>query len=234
MGDESDALSDQSDGGASDPRSVHYVPVRPARPIKHALKVGIAAQTIAEVLAGKYPNHSPAQIADLMRRRIGDVRAVTRKAVHIPPAQSDLAVDILNRAMGRKGQFVGLLWVRPMAVRKGIESVVTKEVRTVARVGIEYDNQAAVIEGRASGDLPPENAGLPWGKWLHYPYLIEHKGNLYFRLYPVNGTKAKTVYRLNGQIARREEIEGLCLAKEFYEKESACFTLNLSHLRRMR
>lgn len=169
----------------------------------------------------------PRKIADL-------VRVSTRKAIHIPPAQSDLAVDILNRAMGRKGQFVGLLWVRPMAVRKGIESVITKEVRTVARVGIEYDNQAAVIEGRASGDLPPENAGLPWGKWLHYPYLIEHKGNLYFRLYPVNGAKAKTVYRLNGQIARREEIEGLCLAKEFYEKDGACFTLNLSHLHRMR
>lgn len=153
----------------------------------------------------------------------------------IPAHISDLAASVLNRTLKRKGQIAGLLWERPLKVRKGVTSRITKEVRCVARLGIEYDNQVAVQTARAEGELPPVNAGLPWGQWAQYPYLIEHKDALYLRLYPVPGSHPKTIYRLNGQVARREEIEALCLASEFREHDGGnCITLNLSHLRRMR
>lgn len=150
-----------------------------------------------------------------------------------PKHLSDLAANILNRSLGRKGQIGGFMWQRALKTRKGVSSLVTKEVRCVARVGIEYDNQRAVKEGRESGELPAVNQGLPWGQWLQYPYLIEHKDNLYLRIYPMPGHMPKEVYRLNGQIARREEVEPLCLASEFKPHES-CICLNLNHLLRIK
>lgn len=121
-----------------------------------------------------------------------------------------------------------------MKTRKGVTSVITKEVRCVARVGIDYEAKASTIEGRESGELPAVNGGLPWGKWLQFPYLIEHKDSIYLRLYPVAGGHPKVRYRINGQIARKEEIEQLCLASEFREHDDGCIALNVSHLQRMR
>ncbi len=140
----------------------------------------------------------------------------------------------VRKALTLKGQFVGLLWDRPLKTRKGIASLITKEVRCVARIGVQYDNMNAVKEAREGGALPPVNAGLPWGKWARYPTLIKHKGKLYVRIYPKR--PAKVLYRINGQLARREEIEGLCLASEFADNDSpvSCITLTASNLRRVR
>lgn len=87
-----------------------------------------------------------------------------------------------------KGSNIVLEWVRDMDTRKGIEVPFSKSVRMVGRMGIEYDNLKAVEAKRESGELPAVNAGLPWGQWSEYPWLIEHKGNYYVRLY--NGTSA--------------------------------------------
>ncbi len=145
----------------------------------------------------------------------------------------------LRKALTLKGQWVGLLWNRPMKTRKGIASLITKEVRCVGRIGVAYDNMNAVREAREGGILPPVNAGLPWGRWARYPTLIKHIGKdgvnrLYVRIYPKR--PAKTLYRINGQLARREEIEQLCLASEFVESSSpvSCITLTASNLRRVR
>ncbi len=158
----------------------------------------------------------------------------TKQAIHIPERQRGLVIAILNLAMRRKGQMVGFLWLRDMKTRKTTVSKITKEVRTVCRVGLDYDNQKAVQEKREEGELPAQNAGLPWGKWFYFPYLIEHKGNLYFRLYPLPNHTPKVIYRINGQIARKEEIEPLCLASEFYEKETHALSININNLCRMR
>lgn len=152
---------------------------------------------------------------------------------------SDMADKALARALTRKGQFSGFLWVRPMKTRKGVSSVITKEVRCVARVGIDYEHKQSTIEGREDGTLPAENGGLPWGKWKQFPYLIEHTNkdgiySIYLRLYPVANGKPKVRYRINGQLARKEEIESLCLASEFRESDDNCITLNISHLQRMK
>lgn len=156
----------------------------------------------------------------------------------IPAHISDLAASVLNRTLKRKGQIAGLLWERPLKVRKGVASRITKEVRCVARLGIEYDAQRAVQDARADGELPPVNAGLPWGQWAQYPYLIEHGDNLFIRLYPVAGRVPRVRYLLNDPEGNfpvdKAYAETLCLASEFREHTGGCLTLNVSHLRRLR
>ncbi len=149
---------------------------------------------------------------------------------------TDSLPSLIRRAISRAGQFTGFLWVRPMKTRKGVSAVITKTVRCVGRVGLSYDNRAAVQDARASGELPATNAGLPWGQWLLFPHLISHKGNLYIRIYPVPGRAPKVIYKLNGKIVKRSEIEALCLASEFSEvkEDIGCMTLNASALRLVR
>lgn len=128
-----------------------------------------------------------------------------------------------------KGRFFSIVWRREMKTRKAVTSKVEKMVSGVFRAGIDYDHKQSVQDKRESGELPATNAGLPWGQWLLFPHIISHKGNLYLRIYPANQNQVKAEYFLNGESARREEIESLCLASEFAERESVeCMTVKLS------
>lgn len=139
----------------------------------------------------------------------------------------------IRRALARAGQFTGFLWVRPMKTRKDVSALVTKSVRCVGRVGLAYDKREAVQEARASGELPAQNAGLPWGQWLLFPYLIQHKGKLYLRIYPVPNRRPRVIYRIDGRLASRAEVEPLCLSSEFSEvrEDIGCMTLGVDNLR---
>jgi len=147
---------------------------------------------------------------------------------------------LLRKVFARAGHFVSVLWVRPMKTRKGIDAIVTKEVRTTVRVGLAYDNRASVQTARASGELPSANAGLPWGQWEVFPYVISHNGGFYVRLYPVlrsdgSPRRCKVVYRENGQRITRERAQALCLASEFSEtSDVTCYTLRAQTLQRVR
>jgi hypothetical protein len=145
---------------------------------------------------------------------------------------NEFQIKFLSMLLTRKGQFMRVSWKREMKVRKGTTSLIEKVVVAVCRAGIEYDNREIVQEKRESGELPAENAGLPWGQWLVYPYVISHKGQLYIRLYPATGMKAHREFFLNGISARREEIEALCLASEFRDdaEEPLCFTVKLESI----
>lgn len=148
----------------------------------------------------------------------------------------DSLPSLIRRVLSKAGQFTGFLWTRPMKTRKGVSAVITKTVRCVGRVGLSYDNRAAVQDARASGELPATNAGLPWGQWLLFPYLIEHKGNLYVRIYPVPGRAPRVIYKLDGKIVTKAQIESLCLASEFGEvrEDIGCMTLKADALRVVR
>jgi hypothetical protein len=115
-----------------------------------------------------------------------------------------------------KGANIILEHERDCKVRKGVAESIRKHVRTVGRIGIEYNNVAAVQEKRRTDELPAEPQPLPWGQWSEYPYLIEHKGTYYIRLY--RGTsplvKPKTFFLLNGKEIDKSEIEEKLLASE--------------------
>lgn len=134
-----------------------------------------------------------------------------------------------------KGANVILEWVRPLKVKKSCQDNLTKSVRMVGRMGIEYDNQAAVQDKRESGELPAENGGLPWGEWIEYPWLIGHKGQTYVRLYKGTSEKVKPEVHFfkNGVEVALSEIENDILASEKSEKSGDCFTCKTENVTRI-
>jgi hypothetical protein len=160
--------------------------------------------------------------------------------VNITTASSSTYGPLADRLLGLKGNFVGVSWHRQMKTRKGVAATVTKSVRTVVQVGVNYENRAVVQDARANGDAPETNAGLPWGEWEQFPYVIRHKEKRYVRLYPVRDGEGKprackVVYRVNGRAATRSEVEALCLAGEFSSgAPTECYTLAVDNLRAVR
>jgi len=134
-----------------------------------------------------------------------------------------------------KGANIVVEWTRNGKIRKGVASLVQKQVRMVGRIGIEYDNMKAVQEKRDNGTLPSENQGLPWGRFEIYPYLIEHKGNRYLRLY--KGTSATVKphahWLMDGNEVSREVVAPMLLASEMQEKDGDCFCVNVNDITRL-
>lgn len=144
----------------------------------------------------------------------------------------------LDKLMERKGQIVTVKTRRPLKMRKGVETVF-KTSDFQCRVGVNYDNIAAVKEGRANGELPAENAGLPWGEWAVFPYVIRHtsKGSAQEELYVRctmlnNGYRKSPVFELaDGTVMDREEAMLMALASEFKEgDDNAVFNIKLSSI----
>lgn len=138
----------------------------------------------------------------------------------------------LDTLMSRKGQIVTLVTARPMKVRKG-QDAITKTSEFQCRVGVNYDNIKAVQEKRAEGQLPAENAGLPWGEWVDFPYVIAHKGEYYVRCTILRNAfrKAPTFTRGGVEISK-EEAQVACLASEFREgDDNDVFNVKLSAIR---
>lgn len=122
--------------------------------------------------------------------------------------------EILQVLFQTKAQFRSVTYVKPLKTRKGVTQVITKKIRMSVRAGLDYDNMKTVQEKRETGELPAQNAGLQWGEWKNFPYLIEHKGKEYIRLYPNYNGKTETTYFVDGQPAQLEEFQTLVLASE--------------------
>ena len=134
-----------------------------------------------------------------------------------------------------KGCNIIVEWVRPCKTRKGVNAIITKAVRCVGRIGIEYVNLNEVQEKREEGTLPSSNAGLPWGQWAEYPWLIENKGKYYLRLY--NGTSStttpKATFFIDGVETTKEAVTPYLLASELGEKDGDCFNCAIENLTRL-
>ena len=145
-----------------------------------------------------------------------------------------IVMDLLQSV--RKGANIILEWERPCKVRKSYDGpAITKRVKMVGRTGVEYDNIKSVQEKREDGTLPFENQGLPWGTWLSYPFIIEHKGNHYVRLY--NGTSKLTrpcvAFFQGGMEVAKEAVESFLLASELRSEHGDTFTCNISNMIRI-
>lgn len=142
--------------------------------------------------------------------------------------------DAIAQIKKHKGANCSATWIRPLKTLKGITSNVHKLTVAVVRGWVDYDNLASVQEGRANGDLPAENAGLPWGEWVEFPVHIAHKGMDYLRLYPASGLNfiPKTTYFVDGKEVSKEEARAICLASEFRVdgEVPTCFTIKADSL----
>lgn len=150
---------------------------------------------------------------------------------------------IAEQLLTLKGQFVGLNWVRPLKTYKGESRKVTKSVRTVVQIGASYDNRASVKDARESGELPSENAGLSGKEWVQYPIILRavKTGKLYLRVYPVrdaagNARSCKTIYKVDGEMVRRDDAKAICLAGEFSSspKPFDCYDVSVDSLTAVR
>lgn len=104
----------------------------------------------------------------------------------------------MSKFMECKGQFIAVEFTttkKPAAAFKN--HVLTKKVRMVARAGINFANLTTVKEGIANGERGPVQS-LPWGEWEQFPYTIKHKGEIYYRLYPVENNIPQVIYMIDG------------------------------------
>lgn len=139
--------------------------------------------------------------------------------------------SILSNLLAKKGQFGTIQWRKALKTYKGTTDKIEKSVTMSMRAGIDYDNMAIVKEKRVNGELPSENAGLPWGKWVAFPYLILHKEKHYVRVYPNGNGKIETEYFCNGAPTTLNEIRHLLLASEIPSGEHPdCITVTLENI----
>ena len=138
---------------------------------------------------------------------------------------------MLDTLLSRKGQIVTVTTLRDCKVRKG-QDPVRKQSTFQCRVGVNYDNIQAVKDKRAEGTLPKENAGLPWGEWALFPYVITHKGEYYVRCTVLrNAHRSSPVYTQLGATITREQAQLVCLASEFkQDADNDVFTVKVSSL----
>lgn len=137
----------------------------------------------------------------------------------------------IGKLLAIKGQIVTLLTEKTCKTRKSVTDIISKSSRFQCRLGVNYDAMKAVIEKRESGELPKENAGLSWGQWLIFPYIITHNECYYFRCSTVNNNYIPEVhYFKNGIEITKDEAKAMCLASEFYEKEGDCFNIKVDNI----
>jgi hypothetical protein len=110
--------------------------------------------------------------------------------------------------MDCKGQYISLT-IRsqstPAAAHRNIK--LEKIISNKYRAGIQFKNLKSVkesIESSERDDVQP----LRWGKWKTYPYVIEHKGKEYVRLYPSTNsdTGMEITYLVNGKQVNKTEF----------------------------
>ena len=144
-------------------------------------------------------------------------------------AINDKLQNIIDNTKG--GQFRTVDIERPLKVKKGVEPI-TKKSTVSIRLGVAYDNIKDVQAKRESGELPAENAGLPWGEWLQYPYVIAHKGEQYLRCsLNKNGNPKPAQYFQNGIEITKEQAQAVAYASEFADKDDMdVFNLKASNI----
>lgn len=139
--------------------------------------------------------------------------------------------DRLHMLMQRRGQIATITTRRALKVRKN-QPAIDKISTFQCRVGVDYDNIQSVQDKRRTGELPVMNAGLPWGQWVDFPYVIEHRGEYYFRCTRLrNNFRARTQYVREGQVIDREQAQQAALASEFREQDdNEVFTIKIASI----
>jgi hypothetical protein len=150
-------------------------------------------------------------------------------------------IDIKQTLASKKGANLKATWGKKLKTRKDASGFKVEKVTSlVVRGGIDYDNLGVVQEARHNGDLPSQNAGLPWGTWAEFPLHIEHKGTDYARFYPASGVNVSTgkeftpevIYFIDGKPSTKQEVQALCLASEFPSRDEPplCFTIKAENV----
>lgn len=146
---------------------------------------------------------------------------------------------ILDLVRNHKGQTLRATWQNTVPCLKQYagEVTVTKHTQCHVIAGVEFANRKEVREAIEAGTRG-EVQSLPWGSWLVYPFLIEHKGETYIRLFPP--TEAQMQYFnlqhtsewfANGQPITQEQAIEYCGSKAKPRDEQAqCFSVKCANV----
>lgn len=157
-------------------------------------------------------------------------------------------LDLLKENRGRN---LRATWRRNAKVRKGVTALIEKETIAAVRTGINFANLSSVKEGIAKEERQ-EVQPLQWGQWKEFPFVIEHKGNDYLRLYPASSVpfvyedgkavctqaeesiqRPKVKWFLDGREIPFVLIQEFLLASEHpkpIEETPICFTIKFNDL----
>lgn len=157
------------------------------------------------------------------------------------------AESVRDKILNAKGNFVKASWksnAKPAAAHKGI--LLEKHTVAVVQAGVDYANLSAVKTAIADGTRD-EVGELPWGSWYTdkltgkswFPHVIEHKDELYLRLYPSGADNhiPKSIFYVDGKVVDKDEYakyltpsEAKKLLSPTPEDKPLCFTIKLGNL----
>lgn len=142
--------------------------------------------------------------------------------------------DPLRAFLACQGQFASLDYMRPMKLRaahKGAGELSKVVYGRAVQVGADYNKRARTIEAREAGAAPSEPQGLPWGRWVDFPYLIEHKGAYYLRFYDAGRDKRQAAvgYYFDGAEISEGRARELAPVSEF-KPSPLCFVVREEHV----
>jgi len=115
--------------------------------------------------------------------------------------------NALSAFLTCKGQFASVTFKsnpKPKAESKGV--VLEKTTSGVFRAGINFANLSSVKEGIAANERG-EVQSLPWGEWVQFPFVIQHKGERFLRLTVAPTASIKCSFKVNGVEVSRDEFE---------------------------
>lgn len=134
--------------------------------------------------------------------------------------------SMIITTLGKKnnGSWFNIQWVSDLPVNAASKKsgVVAYKITTAqCRKGIRYSSQKSVQAKVENGKVLDHE--LPWGKWVegHEGLLIEHKENIYVRLY-LGPNTPHTSYFLNGKEVTIDELkESGCILNSFFKPTSS-------------
>jgi hypothetical protein len=143
---------------------------------------------------------------------------------------------IVTKVLQKKGEFTRVKYARPLKFRKEYQKEHSgfKITTGTFRIGADYEHLKAVKEGRESGELPGESAGLRGVTWIVPHYIMRGKDDrILIRLYTVPNNKRKIEYELNGRAVQKEDLVDFCLASEFSHHETPLINVGIEHILEM-
>ena len=144
---------------------------------------------------------------------------------------------ILKKLLSRKGQFVRIIYSRPLKLRASLQNCgveIIKQTEITVRCGLNYENRTETIVGRRTGELPAKNAGLRGEEWIVPNYVMRSttNNNLLFRFYASDYNACPFVsYLYDGAPMKREEVEPLVLKGETDETIKPVFNIKLDSIK---
>ena len=128
-------------------------------------------------------------------------------------------MNIIEKALSKKGTFATVQYSRPVKVKKN-SPMITKVTRARnVRIGAQYDALKAVQVAKgvnSTQEAHELNTGLKGFEWDVYPTLLHSikTKKQYIRVETNSNTLFETTYIMNGKVVNKADIEQYMLASE--------------------